>query len=85
MAETDGSKSHGPNAVVSMLHHHLEHNSKPSVSLSLHADNCCGQNKNRTVLVYLAWRVLVGHNQEIQLDFRRVGHIRVLLTRALDY
>ena len=30
----DGSKSHGPNAVVSMLHHHLEHNSKPSVSWS---------------------------------------------------
>ena len=72
----DGSKSHGPNAVVSMLHHHLEHNSKPSVSLGLHADNCCGQNKNKTVLAYLAWRVLVGLNQEIQLDFMRVGHTR---------
>ena len=79
MAKTDGSKSHGPNAVVSMLHHHLEHNSKPSVSLAslgLHADNCCGQNKNKTVLAYLAWRVLVGLNQAIQLDFMRVGHTR---------
>ena len=76
MAKTDGSKSHGPNAVASMLHHHLEHNSKPSVSLCLHADNCCGQNKNRTVLACLAWRVFVGLNQEIQLDFMRVGHTR---------
>ena len=72
----DGSKAHGPNAVVSMLHHHLEKHTKKSISLGLHADNCCGQNKNKTVMAYFAWRVLTGLSQEIQLDFMRVGHTR---------
>ena len=44
--------------------------------LGLHADNCCGQNKNKTVLGYLAWRVILGLNDEIELDFMRVGHTR---------
>ena len=72
----DGSKAHSPNAVVSMLHHHLEKHTKKSISLGLHTDNCCGQNKNKTVMAYLAWRVLTGLSQEIQLDFMRVGHTR---------
>ena len=72
----DTSKAHGPNAVVSMLHHHLETHTRKATSLGLHADNCCGQNKNKTVLAYLAWRVIVGLNSEIQLDFMRVGHTR---------
>ena len=73
--ETDGSKSHGPNAVLSMLHHHLHHHSRAK-SICLHADNCCGQNKNKSVLAYLAWRVIVGLNNEIELSFMRVGHTR---------
>ena len=72
----DASKAHGPNAVVSMLHHHLETFVKKSSVLGLHADNCCGQNKNKTVLAYLAWRTIVGLNSEIQLDFMRAGHTR---------
>ena len=71
----DGSKSHGPNAVLSMLHHHLQHHSRAK-SICLHADNCCGQNKNKSVLAYLAWRVIVGLNSEIELSFMRVGHTR---------
>ena len=72
----DGSKCHGPNAVISMLHHHLEHHARKSSTLGLHADNCCGQNKNRSVMAYLAWRVIVGLNKCIELDFMRVGHTR---------
>ena len=49
----EGARAYGPNAVISMLHHHLDHHSKGSPSLCLHADNCCGQNKNRSVLGYL--------------------------------
>ena len=70
----DGSKAHDPNSVVSMLHYHLQTHTRPSPSLGLHADNCCCQNKNKTVMAYLAWRILVGLNAEIQLDFMRVGH-----------
>lgn len=72
----DATKAHGPNAVISMLHHHLEKHTPPSPRLGLHADNCCGQNKNRSVMAYLAWRVLVGLNKTIQIDFMRVGHTR---------
>ena len=71
----DGSKSHGLNAVLSMLHHHLQHHSRAK-SICLHADNCCGQNKYKSVLAYLAWRVIVGLNNKIELSFMRVGHMR---------
>ena len=71
----DSSKSHGPNAVLSMLHHHLQHHSCVK-SICLHVDNCCRQYKNKSVLAYLAWRVLVGLNNEIELSFMRVGHTR---------
>ena len=62
----DGSKSHGPHAVLSMLHHHLQHHSRAK-SICLHADYCCGQIKNKSVLAYLAWRVIVGLNNKIEL------------------
>ena len=71
----DGSKSHGPSSVLSMLHFHLEQYSIAK-TICLHADNCCGQNKNKTVIAYLAWRVIVGLNEEIELSFMRVGHTR---------
>ena len=71
----DGSKSHGPNAVISMLHFHLERTVKKAKILGLHADNCCGQNK-KSVLGYLSWRTMVGLNEHIELDFMRVGHTR---------
>ena len=45
----NGTKAHGPNAVVSMLHHYFEVHSMHEESCHLHADNnyCVGQNKNR--------------------------------------
>ncbi len=47
---SNGTNSHGSNSVVSMLHHFLEIHSGHEPELHLHADNCVGQNKNRTVL-----------------------------------
>ena len=35
-----------------------------------------GKIKNKSVLAYLAWRVIVGLNNEIELTFMRVGHTR---------
>ena len=71
----DGRLAHGPNAVISMLHHYLEKRSKEP-SLMFHADNCVGQNKNRSVMAYFSWRVLSGLNTSIQISFMRVGHTR---------
>ena len=71
----DNAKSHGPNCVVSMLHSYLEKNEHPQ-QLHAHCDNCCGQNKNKTMLAYLCWRVLVGLEPDIKLSFMVVGHTR---------
>ena len=43
----------GANLVISMLHHCLTNFSFGKSNLFLHADNCIGQNKNRTLLNYI--------------------------------
>lgn len=42
----------------------------------LHADNCSGQNKNRYMMYYLMWRVLVKLHDEITISFLPVGHTK---------
>ena len=59
-----------------MLHHFLQTHNLGEANLHLHADNCSGQNKNRFVMQYLAWRVLVGLNKKITLSFFIVGHTK---------
>lgn len=72
----NGTKVHGPNAVISMLDHYFDVHCLNELTLHLHADNCVGQNKNRFVMGYLAWRVIKGFNHDITLSFMRVGHTR---------
>ena len=72
----NGSNAHGPNSVVSMLHHFFENHSGHEPECHLHADNCVGKNKNRTVVGYLSWRVATGLNTKITLSFMLVGHTR---------
>ena len=72
----DGAKAHGPNAVVSMLDHYLGRNCATQKKLLLHADNCVGQNKNKTAVSYLLRRTMTGQSDEIELAFMRVGHTR---------
>ena len=71
----DGKRAHGPNSVLSMLHKYFS-DYPPETILKMHADNCVGQNKNRSVIAYLSWRVLTGLSNEIELSFMRVGHTR---------
>ena len=44
--------------------------------LVLHSDNCSGQNKNRFVIFYLLWRVMVGLDDEVILYFLIPGHTK---------
>ena len=71
----DNSKSHGPNSVISMLHHYLEE-TQHARDLHLHCDNCVGQNKNKSLMAYMAWRILVGKEDSIAISFMVVGHTR---------
>lgn len=75
----DGTKSHGANTVVSLLHHFFEEHGHGEKECHLHADNCAGQNKNKTLLAYLAWRVLTGRHYRITISFMVAGHTRCLV------
>lgn len=75
----NGSKCHGPNSVISMLHHFFQTHGNGEMECHLHADNCGGQNKNKTVMAYLAWRCIVGLHHEIRLSFMNTGHTRCLV------
>ena len=75
----NGSKAHGPNSVISMLHHYLEMHSSHEKECHLHADNCVAQNKNRYIVGYFVWRVLTGRHHTIILSFMQVGHTRCIV------
>ena len=62
-----------------MLHHYFTKHTLKEKGCVLHADNCAGQNKNRSVIGYLAWRRMTGLHEEIQLSFMVVGHTRCLV------
>jgi hypothetical protein len=75
----NGKKSHGPNSVISMLDHYFSHHSLNEAICQCHADNCVGQNKNRFVLGYFAWRIITGKHDQLYLSFMEVGHTRCLV------
>jgi len=70
------SVSKGSNMVISLLHHFFEHFGLGEVELDLHCDNCSGQNKNKFVLWYLAWRVLTKQHMQIRVHFMPAGHTK---------
>lgn len=75
----DGKKCHGPNSVISMIHHYLNEWSSDIPHLVLHADNCCGQNKNKSVVAYFSWRMLKGCHHSLSYEFMPAGHTRSLV------
>ena len=66
----------GANTVVSLLNYFFEHYGLGETTVSLHADNCSGQNKNNTVVQYLMWRVLTGLHNTVNLHFMITGHTK---------
>ena len=68
--------SKGSNAVISFLHYFFENFGLGETEANLHCDNCPGQNKNRFVLWYCAWRVSIGLHERINLNFIITGHTK---------
>ena len=66
----------GANTVVSMLDYFFNHHGLGETTVTLHADNCTGQNKNNTMMQYLMWRVLTGQHHSITISFMIVGHTK---------
>uniref|UniRef100_A0A1X7UWK5 Uncharacterized protein n=1 Tax=Amphimedon queenslandica TaxID=400682 RepID=A0A1X7UWK5_AMPQE len=59
----------GANPVISMVHFCLRNHGLNSVNIHFNADNCTGQNKNNTVILYLVWRVMTGLIRPFQYPF----------------
>ncbi|KAJ8313164.1 hypothetical protein KUTeg_009280 [Tegillarca granosa] len=72
----DGANSHGPNAVISMIHHSFHNYGYGEKECGIHADNCGGQNKNKYVMAYLCWRVMMGFHRQIKYMMQIAGHAR---------
>lgn len=70
------SISKGSNAVISYLHHFFGKYGLGERSVSLHCDNCAGQNKNRYVLWYFCWRTLCGLHEDVTINFMPPGHTK---------
>ena len=66
----------GANTVISLLHYFFENYGMGEKHVHLHADNCCGQNKNTYFLWYLMWRCLTGRHVSATLSFLLVGHTK---------
>lgn len=71
---TEAQQGKGANQVVSILHCFLTSISKLTAKINLRADNCGGQNKNKTMLWYLCWLVATQDIEEIILGFQIKGH-----------
>ena len=65
--------------VISLLHDYFANHRLGEKEYHLHADNGCGQHKNKTVMAYLAWRVIVGLHEKIPLHFMTAGHTQCLI------
>ena len=76
MIDEGMSHSKGSIAVISYLHYFFRMFGLGEKVANLHCDNCSGQNKNRYVLWYLAWRVIHKLHEEITLNFMVAGHTK---------
>lgn len=72
--EGDGGK--GANHVLSMLFYFLRHRPHQfaAMTVHLHADNCCGQNKNNAVMQFFLLMVQIGYLKHAELKFMIRGH-----------
>lgn len=66
----------GANSVVSFVDTFFKYHGLGEKRVWLHADNCVGQNKNNTLMWYLAWRVMNGLHNEITISFMLPGHTK---------
>ena len=66
----------GAGVVVSLVHAFFHLHGLGERRVTLQADNCVGQNKNTTMIWYLAWRVITGQHDTIQLNFMLPGYTK---------
>jgi hypothetical protein len=72
----EGEGGKGANYVVSLLFHFLQHrpDETAAIVMHLHADNCCGQNKNNLVMQFFVLLVSLGLLAHVEMKFLIKGH-----------
>lgn len=75
----DGSSTHGPDAVISMIDWAMHECGQGETECTIHADNCGAQNKNQFILGYFMWRILTGQHEKITYSMQVPGHARCLI------
>lgn len=76
LTDEAGDCGKGANAVISRIHFFFKHHGLGETEVYLHADNCCGQNKNNAMIQYLVCRTLTKRHSSITLSFLPVGHTK---------
>ena len=66
----------GAVVVVSLVHAFFHLHGLEERRVTLQADNYVGQNKNTTMMWYLAWWVITGQHDTIQLNFMLPVHTK---------
>jgi hypothetical protein len=65
------------NSVISMIYHYFTHHIPYGNHLVLYCDNCPGQNKNQTMLAFLAYMVKIKkYFASVELNFMISGHTK---------
>jgi hypothetical protein len=72
----EGQGGKGANYVISLLFHFLRHRAHETAAIvmHLHADNCCGQNKNNLVMQFFVSLVSLGLLRHVEMKFLLKGH-----------
>lgn len=72
----EGEGGKGANYVISLLFHFLGHRTHEAAAIvvHLHADNCCGQNKNNLVMQFFVLLVSLGVLTHVEMKFLIKGH-----------
>ena len=73
------SAGKGANATISLVHHFFEEYGFGECQCELHADNCCGQNKNNAFMQYFMYRVCTSMHKKIGYHFMIAGHTKFLV------
>ncbi|XP_061170719.1 uncharacterized protein LOC133180166 [Saccostrea echinata] len=77
--DCDGTNTHGPDSVISMIDWSFSQYGTGDRKITIHADNCSGQNKNQFVIGYLMWRIMTGQQDEITYMMQVPGHTRCII------
>ncbi|KAK6315674.1 hypothetical protein J4Q44_G00131980 [Coregonus suidteri] len=70
------SSSKGSSTVINYMHHFFTNYGVGETRVDLICDNCSGQNKNKFVLWYCAWRTMHNLHHRLDLHFLITGHTK---------